>query len=160
MLNPGSSFETARSLLSFHFFRPCWSSTFEDHLRDCVLVCVTQADPPDLGAELTGNLQGLSSQDKPGFAVELIYNFHILPTHPFPPTGANGFEGCFFGRETSRVMLELSDTSFTVLDFSCRKGPVTQTVSPSDHRQPELFDFDDIHTNTDNQLRHPRLYGH
>ncbi len=129
-------------------------------MRDCVLVCVTQADPPELGTEPIGNLQGLSSQYKSGFAVELIYNFHILPTHPFTPTGANGLEGCFLGRETSRVMLELSDTSFTVLDFSWRKGPVAQTVSPSDHRQPEFFDFDDIDTNADNQLRHPRLYGH
>ena len=120
-----------------------------------VLVRVTQTDPPNLGPEPTGNLQGFSSQHQAGFAVELVDNLDVLPAHPLAPAGPDRFEGCFLGRETSRVMLVLVDASFTVLDLSRREGPVAQTVSPSNHRQSEFFDFDDIYANTDNQLPHP-----
>ena len=135
------------------------TSSFKYYLCHCVLVSVAQADPPTLGSEPIGNLQSFASQYERWLAVKLIDDFHILPAYPLAPTGPDGFEGSFLGGKTSRVMLELIGTDVTVLDFTGRKGPVAQTIPSSDHRQPELFNFDNIYPNSDDQLPHPQGHG-
>ena len=78
--------------------------------------------------QIPGDVSRDAREDKARRPARRDHDLHIRPGDAAPPTSADGFERCFFGRESRRKMLIAPLAAFGVSALAGREAPLEESI--------------------------------